>query len=675
MDKFELAPMYDDDDVEFMFEAVLDTEGRKSYVELYVEKVTIGLSGSVGGSGEFSSASSSRSLYMTRVDSDGNSRGSSVYRDEDIPFYRSFDGATMFASFDEPILQKVGNILNPSELGVGMVFETKEELLNVVKDVHIINHLEMKVVRSNSERLKVECRRKESGCVWMLRATKKKSHNHFEIMETNGPHTCVNPNMRQDHYNLNSSNIAQVIGTQIAADPGVADKVLEVTVVSQFGYRPSRRKIRHAREKLEKNLFKSSEESYEYLPFFMNALQSFNHGTYVDWHFKEHDLAEPINEVVRFKRVFWAFKPCIDAFAHSLPVLLIDGTHLYDKYGGVLLTATTVDGFNHLIPVAFAIVEAENIASWSWFMDIVKKKVVLRRIDVCVISDRHAGIISAMNNPDLGWREPQDHHRYCARHLAANFGKEFKNNLKERVVPLCSQLTVHKFNLHWKSLLSTEPRAEQWFSDKPLKHWVLAFDDGRRFGIMTTNFAECWNNAIRAARKLPITALVKSIFYKVVEYFDQRRLEIEKQHGLGNEFTKYATKILNKWKERASGHHVKVFDHDNWLFEVTTMKRGQKGGNQQIVRLMERICTCNKWQTYQIPCSHVLACCANQKIQYTTLVSEWYRLDNARKVYATLFEPLPHEDRWPLFDRFPKVLPDDENFINKPGRRKSIRDS
>ncbi|KAK1387491.1 hypothetical protein POM88_015669 [Heracleum sosnowskyi] len=201
------------------------------------------------------------------------------------------------------------------ELENGMVFETKEVLLNVVKDVHIANHLEMKVVRSNSESLKVECKRKEIGCVCMLRSRKRKSHNYFEIMETKGPHTCLNPNMKHDHCNLKSSNIAQVIVIQIVADPGVSDKVSEATFVSHFGYRPSRRKIRHVRKKLEKKLFKSFEESYEYLPFFMNALQSFNHGTHVDWHFKEHDLGLPIAEVARFKRVFWAFKPRIDCNA------------------------------------------------------------------------------------------------------------------------------------------------------------------------------------------------------------------------------------------------------------------------------------------------------------------------------------------------------------------------
>ena len=176
--------------------------------------------------------------------------------------------------------------------------------------------------------------------------------------------------------------------------------------------------------------------------------------------------------------------------------------------------------------------------------------------------------------------------------------------------------------MHWNALVAAEPRAEEWFADKPLIKWALAFDEGKWFGIMITNIAESWNNAIKVARNLPITALVKTIFHKLVAYFDQRRMEIEKQSVDGNEFTQHANKILNKWKERATGHHVKVFYRDTWVFHVTTMKRGQKGGNNQIVQLMERICTCNKWQTFHIPCSHVLACCANQNIEYKSLVSE-----------------------------------------------------
>ncbi|KAK1396350.1 hypothetical protein POM88_006213 [Heracleum sosnowskyi] len=385
----------------------------------------------------------------------------------------------MVASFHETVMNKFVDISNASELQKGMMFQTKEELMRVVKDVYIANHQEIKVVRSDSVTWEVECNRKMAGCVWMLRARKRTIHNFFEIMEKNGTHTCLNPNITQDHYNLNSSNIAHVFSTHIVADPSVSEKVVEATDVSHFGYKPSRKNIRHAKEITKKSLFKSSEESDEYLPKFMNALQSFNHGTFVDWYFKEHDLGEPIGEiivlfVVRFKRVFWAFKPCIDAFPHCIPVLLIDGTHLYDKYGGLLLTATSIDGFKHILPVAFAIVESENTGSWTWFMERVNKKVVLRQRDVCVISDRHKGIISVMNNPELGWCEPHSHHRFCSRHLAANFGKEFKKgNIKDMIVPLCSQLIGHKFSLHWNALVAAEPRAQQWFADKLSLGFVL----------------------------------------------------------------------------------------------------------------------------------------------------------------------------------------------------------
>lgn len=60
-----------------------------------------------------------------------------------------------------------------------------------------------------------------------------------------------------------------------------------------------------------------------------------------------------------FKRVFWSSEPYVDIFAHYIPVLQIYGTHLYGKYHEVFLITTIIDGFYHLLHVAFAIVESE----------------------------------------------------------------------------------------------------------------------------------------------------------------------------------------------------------------------------------------------------------------------------------------------------------------------------
>ncbi|KAL8144848.1 hypothetical protein AgCh_003169 [Apium graveolens] len=237
---------------------------------------------------------------------------------------------------------------------------------------------------------------------------------------------------------------------------------------------------------------------------------------------------------------------------------------------------------------------------------------------------------------------------------------------------MCSQLTHEKLNVQWQALLAIEPRADEWFSEMHPKHSSLACDEWKRFRIMTTNVAESWNNAIKEARKLTIYALVKALYYKVVSYFDQRHMEIEKQAVEGEEFTKYVNNMMKKWKERATGHHVTRIDYNTWVFEVITRKHGLKGGNKYVVCLQDRTCSCNKWQTYQLPCYHVLACCASAGLQHTKFVSEWYKLENAKKVYLGKFQPIPDKKEWPLLGEFPIVVAD-ENIPKKLGRRKSTR--
>ncbi|XP_074376869.1 uncharacterized protein LOC141718386 [Apium graveolens] len=180
------------------------------------------------------------------------------------------------------------------------------------------------------------------------------------------------------------------------------------TVKSIFGYQPGRKKIRDAKKLAMHEQHGSWEGSYEDLPFFMEALQYFNMGTKVDWVFKEDEMEDRgslkltsilclyLEHEVTFKRLFWAFKPYNDGFEHCMHVIHIDGTHLYGPYLGVLLCDVAVDYFSHILPLAFHIFESENVSSWGWFMDRLKGFMAGRRHGICVIYDRHAGIIAAM---------------------------------------------------------------------------------------------------------------------------------------------------------------------------------------------------------------------------------------------------------------------------------------
>ena len=57
-------------------------------------------------------------------------------------------------------------------------------------------------------------------------------------------------------------------------------------------------------------------------------------------------------------------------------------------------------------PVAFAIVESENTSSWLWFLSNMKTAVVGDRPNVCLITDRNAGLLAAINTMQHGTPPP-----------------------------------------------------------------------------------------------------------------------------------------------------------------------------------------------------------------------------------------------------------------------------
>ena len=111
----------------------------------------------------------------------------------------------------------------------------------------------------------------------------------------------------------------------------------------------------------------------------------------------------------------------------------IDCTHLYGKYKGTLFITMGCDGNNKLFPLTFSITKGENINSWGWFLACIRNRVT-QRTWICVISNRHPGIMAAMTDPHLGWATPFAYHRICMHHLASNFMTRFKDKLLKNLV-------------------------------------------------------------------------------------------------------------------------------------------------------------------------------------------------------------------------------------------------
>ena len=100
---------------------------------------------------------------------------------------------------------------------------------------------------------------------------------------------------------------------------------------------------------------------------------------------------------------------------------------MYEKFKGKMLIATGIDTENGIYHLVYAIVHEEMTDSWSWFLFQLRTHVVKDRNGVCLISDRHPGILNAIVDESIGWSLPHAYHRYCLRHICSNFNTHFKN--------------------------------------------------------------------------------------------------------------------------------------------------------------------------------------------------------------------------------------------------------
>ncbi|KAL9689476.1 hypothetical protein QQ045_009862 [Rhodiola kirilowii] len=108
---------------------------------------------------------------------------------------------------------------------------------------------------------------------------------------------------------------------------------------------------------------------------------------------------------------------------------------------------------------------------------------VTQRDGLSVISDRHNGILHAMN--ESKWKEPCAYYHFCSRHLASNFNTKVKNvTLKKTLSTAAHQNQLRKFARHYgelKDKMKNNTSALSWLEGIRKEKWCLAHDEsGRR---------------------------------------------------------------------------------------------------------------------------------------------------------------------------------------------------
>lgn len=608
-----------------------------------------------------------------------------------IPFFNKKDVGDGYIRFEEDFEEEFKkekrlfsyDLCSGDEIKKGMRFAQKEYLICAVKFYHIKHHRDFRVDVSDKRVWSVFCSEKDNGCSWRLRACRKRMDRKclylkcmdgaFEVTRVEGPHTCVSSVISQDHPRLDSDLMSWYFLNQVSKAPDVKVSTLRQTIIDTFGYLVTRKKVCDAKKRAIEIVYGDWDSSYMELPRLLNVIRATNPGSEVVWQtsptVKDGELT--------FQRVFWTFGPCINAFAYCRPIVSIDGTFLHGKYPHKLLIACSMDGANHIVPLAFALVDEESCDSWCWFLINLKQYVVSGRPEtLCLISDYHSEIVSAIRDERVGWKPPFAQWRYCIRHMSGNFNKLHNSqSLKRLVTAAALQCQPQKFTRYMDELKKKEDCTLNYFANIEVERWTRAYDGGYRFGIMTTNFYESYNAILKSAMRLPIAAFVKEIFYNCNGCFQARRDEVDAGISRGETYTPWAAERLQRWRQAASKHKVIMSDRINGIFKIVTGQRrmghANKGGRSHTVNINNRECTCKKWQIYRIPCSHAIAAMASIDMDDTQAVGEWYKWTHQQLCYQTSFHPLGDKLTW-AYEFVPLILPD-RNLVHGVDRPKSKR--
>ncbi|XP_025685692.1 uncharacterized protein [Arachis hypogaea] len=544
------------------------------------------------------------------------------------PFMRELDLEAMHAP-EFPEYANIG-VADPEdgEFRIGMEYSSRKSVVAAIRNFTISKGVDYEVYESEPQTFYAKCKMYGRGCDWLIRASLIRKKGCWEIRRYNGRHTCTIGTISQDHSKLDSDTVAEAIRPLVETNPTIKVKSIIAEVQSRFNYTISYRKAWLAKQKSIAKIFGGWEDSYQALPWWLSIMVQKMPGSIVQ--IETRPLYDENQE----------------AQGHSGIASPWFRLTVHGKYKGTLLVAVAQDGNQNIVPIAFALVEGETADAWHFFLRNLRTYVV-RKDGVGMISDRHESIRAAVNRSGGDWQPPRAWWMFCIRHIGSNFLRAFKvPHLQKLVVNIGYSKTVEEYNINYKRLEERGEAYARWCDAIGLRHWVLAFDEGHRWGHMTTNLVECINSVLKGARNLPVLALVRATYYRLNKLFTRKSAETHERKRAGYTYSAFAQQRIEASMQQVGNIVVHRFDRRNEVFEVREMTTGKV----LVIDLARRTCDCGHFQVERIPCRHVIACCANQRLDWQLYVHDVYKMTKVRKVYRFEFTPLGDPETWPAYE-------------------------
>ena len=117
------------------------------------------------------------------------------------------------------------------------------------------------------------------------------------------------------------------------------------------------------------------------------------------------------------------------------------------------------------------------------------------------------------------------------------------------------------------------------------------------------------------------------------------------------QYTPYVDARIKAHVVKAGSMEIILYNHIQGRFHVKL-----RSGRTQGLNLYDHKCTCGKTMIYGFPCSHIIATCQYQCVDFQLFVQGYYTTQLYYDTWTSLFHPIFNEDEWPLYDG-PMIVP------------------
>ncbi|XP_015075318.1 uncharacterized protein LOC107019298 [Solanum pennellii] len=449
------------------------------------------------------------------------------------------------------------------------VYKDKGTLKAVMMQYAINHRFQWKTDRSSQTCYTLVC--VSDNCGWVLKSSSINKSGMFRIRKFVDDRTCPLKDKVYEQRQATSNLI------------GVAWKAKEKAVISLRG---------------------TPSGSYGKLSSYLYVLDA----TYPGSHIRMKKIDEN-----QFLYLFISLFPFIKGFECCKSIVVVDGSHLRGTYNGVFVSASTVDGAGNLLPLAYGIIDSENDASWTWFLNSLEKRMALNIT--------------------------------CA--LCSIETKAYKQS---------------EFDELMKKVELVDVRVKNYLESAGYEKWARVYATVDRGMVMTSNIAECINACLFEARELPVYDFLKKV-----------RQMIERWNLKNHTFASHTfTTLCGRPQEMLVANEeaslrMKVVPSNNYVFSV------HHEGRTYIVCLENKTCTCKRFQIDEIPCSHAWTVLKKKHFDVGTYCSDLYKPSNLLNTYSISIRRLPDQNEWNVPGYIKDQIVQPPNHKNLPeGHPKSI---